>query len=818
MFRYSWSRRFPCYSVVTERSAAMNARVSESPSPRPHLTCPKCKCIKCICHKDKTAALRHNEGGESPEHKKNTKDTPPGPHKDKKDKTDKETKKTEQDYLERAEPRADNFRDKTAKERQKKSKKEKKKSQNDHERAEPSAAKPPDQKAIEPPNQKAIEEPKEKEKKEHNVLERVERRADQSPDKKAEQNNLERAEPRAENSPCGRLRSRQARECSAGRRRRGRSRQGRQHFADRSPHRRSKEARQQSAVAETAAASSSGKPSAPVASARRRSHSASLKRRRSLSTSRKRERAPSASGEMPRAFSPAHEQAVDSALQRQKRKASSPEASEAKDLARPGKETRSESERAPLQETAEGPLALKPRPGAAASAASAVAEEAVDYEYYYSYGYDSYSDYSDSPTGCDLAEPAPAPPWHSMPGQPWTYWQACGSQYQDPSSWGWQEPASDSRAWQTYEPEPAVAEGVGSIACLYVYVDKEANIDEVAKDLRNQAPTVLFVGCFDSETALRMQTALSKDAVNKTRDEGGKGAVNKTRGDGGKGKGQQARAGKEDFQVMFKCVRQGELIIAGRHGIVKEVEIKQVLCTPGGGPLLIAEVDFSVAIQQILSLRVAALIVYGQDAAGDAKAWGEVAQALEHRSVRLIAGEFRDRIFTILQLLRTRLAVRACAVEPSTDKQNGTRWLASSSMLFVGPVGHIKSLATRDGGDWPVMLETRGSGVRIKEPVQKTWRELHDILCVQAFDGKDEEDQSRGWPIIERVIEKKAMTVWPHTKKMSIFLGCRNSRRQPDSIAYRADRRAQRANKWYNRAWAQPYWRSAKGHGKDRHT
>ena len=85
-----------------------------------------------------------------------------------------------------------------------------------------------------------------------------------------------------------------------------------------------------------------------------------------------------------------------------------------------------------------------------------------------------------------------------------------------------------------------MSEGVGNIACVYVYVDKEANIDEVAKDLRNQAPTVLFVCCYDSEAAKCMQTALSKDAVNKTR------------GDGGKGKGQQARASKEDFQVMLK--------------------------------------------------------------------------------------------------------------------------------------------------------------------------------------------------------------------------------------------------------------------------
>ena len=252
---------------------------------------------------------------------------------------------------------------------------------------------------------------------------------------------------------------------------------------------------------------------------------------------------------------------------------------------------------------------------------------------------------------------------------------------------------------------------------------------------------------------------------------------------------------------------------------MNEVEIKQALLTLGGGPLLIAELGLSVSIQNMLSIRVAALCVHDQDAAGDgdAKGWADVAQALEQRSVRLIAGEFRDQIFTILQSLRKRLAVRACAVEPSTDKQSGTHWLASSSMLFVGPVGDIKRLATRDGGDWPVMVETRGSGVLIKEPAQEKWRVLHDILSDLAFIGNDGEDESRGWPKIDSLKQKKALTVLQHTKKLSIFMGSGgSSRRQPDRIAYRDDRRAARAEEWSSQVWAQPYRRSAKGSGKGR--
>ena len=155
----------------------------------------------------------------------------------------------------------------------------------------------------------------------------------------------------------------------------------------------------------------------------------------------------------------------------------------------------------------------------------------------------------------------------------------------------------DSKGLQKGDPQAAVAAGSGNIACVYTYVGNEADVDEVAADLRNQAPTVLFVCCCDSETAIRVRAALSKEAVN-----------NETRGDGGKGNGRQARPSKEVWQVTFRCRMEKELIVAGRDGVAKEVDIKQILpCTPGGGPLLIAEVDFSVGIQQMLRVRVAVL-------------------------------------------------------------------------------------------------------------------------------------------------------------------------------------------------------------------
>ena len=69
----------------------------------------------------------------------------------------------------------------------------------------------------------------------------------------------------------------------------------------------------------------------------------------------------------------------------------------------------------------------------------------------------------------------------------------------------------------------------------------------------------------------------------------------------------------------------------------------------------------------------------------------------------------------------------------------------------------------------------------------------YDVMS-DAFAGAEGADETRGWPTIEVVRQKKVLTPLPHTKKMSIFVSSSISRRQPESVAYRADRRRQRAD------------------------
>ena len=237
---------------------------------------------------------------------------------------------------------------------------------------------------------------------------------------------------------------------------------------------------------------------------------------------------------------------------------------------------------------------------------------------------------------------------------------------------------------------------------------------------------------------------------------------------------------------------------------------------PSGGPLLIAEVGFSVAIQHMLSMRVAALCVYEGRMAGEKQTWESVGRALCHRSVRLIAGELSDMIFTALRSWRMRGAVKACAVEPTTQKNSGSHWLASSSMLVMGPVGHITMSDTGGSSKWPSTLETRGSGVRIKDPADERWAGMLSTLTHEAFTGKAGEDETRGWPFIECVKQKKVITVLPHTKNMMIFMGSSKARRQPGALAYRADRRNQRASAHNTKPWSQPFRMDAKSYADNR--
>ncbi len=323
------------------------------------------------------------------------------------------------------------------------------------------------------------------------------------------------------------------------------------------------------------------------------------------------------------------------------------------------------------------------------------------------------------------------------------------------------------------------------MSVVYVYVGAEANVGEVAVDLRNQAPTVLIVCCSSGDVTARMQAALSQEAVNKN-----------TRGDGESPK-QKPRKNAEDFQVQFSCIVQfPSLIVAGRRPVVKDVDVKETLSLPGGGSVLIAEVGLHVMVQGQLSIRLAAF-ANSAPLRGGGVTFDNVAEAFENRSVRLIAGEFGETLFILLAAIRKRMAVNVCAMRLCSDKEQGAVAqlpsknggpsvdvkIASSAMLLAGPVGRI------------MLLGTAFCGVSINAASVNT----------QSFVGEEGKDASHGWPVLGNLKQKEVLKLLPHTQKMLVFIDSNKTHRTPEALQAREQKRRQRADTFVGAAWAQRF-------------
>ena len=307
--------------------------------------------------------------------------------------------------------------------------------------------------------------------------------------------------------------------------------------------------------------------------------------------------------------------------------------------------------------------------------------------------------------------------------------------------------------------EEAASKHTGQVSGLYVYVGAEANIDEVASDIRNAGPNILIVCCSDETAAAEMERALEQTAVD-------------TRGDG------EGRPGVDDLQYKFYCVIHKELIIAGRRPMVKEVGMLQGR-DGDGGSTLIAQIGFHSPVQGSLNLRVAA---FSATRERGSSGWDAITTALNDKSVRLIAGEFSDSIDGMLASVRKRMALRVCAmttihendvfassipaVAGSTPAVAGS--FSVSAILVAGPVDNLVYLDSQRQGE----AKIRGEGEEVNVAAFNI-----EAYNKEPYIGRTDEDETRSWPPFDKVKMKEMMVKLPRSRKLFVFMGANSSNR-----------------------------------------
>ena len=222
--------------------------------------------------------------------------------------------------------------------------------------------------------------------------------------------------------------------------------------------------------------------------------------------------------------------------------------------------------------------------------------------------------------------------------------------------------------------------------------------------------------------------------------------------------------------------------------MVKEIDFKHHLITPAGGDALIVEVGFHVTVIGQLSFRFA---VFGKPkvrTGSPEETWRSVVSILEKRSVRVLAGEFRDSLYPLLAAARMRMTVNVCALRLLSDKgpvsavAEDPVW--TSFMLVTGPVRRIS----------PSLLQ-----------------EQVEALNEESFEGEPPErrDASHGWPVFHIVKEKEAKKTLPHTEKIVVFLESMQGHRSEEKRQDRRERAKRRADQNPGSGWA-ARWRNAK--------
>ena len=260
---------------------------------------------------------------------------------------------------------------------------------------------------------------------------------------------------------------------------------------------------------------------------------------------------------------------------------------------------------------------------------------------------------------------------------------------------------------------------VGNISAIYTRLDRGADVQAVAADLRNHGATILVVFCTDDVLAQDMHFALAQEGKGHRGDGDGEEP-----GKAGKSE-RQARPEPADYQLQYTAVGHQGFLVAGRSGIVADVTLKDT-SEDSNHVLCIAEIDLRCSFCQILTFRVAgcSLLRTRGDGVGpqdgvEPQTWDtiykNIGDLLSNKAVRVLAGEFHDHTGAFLKQMREQVCINIAAWLPYKQEDN-TVYVSSSYMFVLGKVQslqlafteHTRSKPRADVWSFIGMSDSRG--------------------------------------------------------------------------------------------------------------
>ena len=216
---------------------------------------------------------------------------------------------------------------------------------------------------------------------------------------------------------------------------------------------------------------------------------------------------------------------------------------------------------------------------------------------------------------------------------------------------------------------------IGSMMVVYIAVGAEANLLDVAVDVRKHGPTIAMIVCASHLDAETLKTHLENARTQPSEEED-------TRGGGDKGENQ------------YTCAHTDSHVIAGRLGVVASVELRYQEALNAVDSVAVAEVTLNVQVCGQLLFRVASLEVDSLGSGGEdnsavvetSRSFEKLRQLFNRYLVRIVAGEFGAKVGHFLRIMRETMATEVVAVSRYRVTGDDLVDCITGSFIFVmGP-------------------------------------------------------------------------------------------------------------------------------------